>query len=366
MTVPRTPDVLVIGGGVIGCAIARELAATREVLLVDRGPIGGEASSAAAGVLAVASGDDDDARLELRRASRAAFPALSAALAEETGVDVGFTACGVARLACSTADALDLDARAAGRHAQGLRAEVLDAAAARALEPAASPGTIGAILFPDDGMVVADRLVTALADAARRRGATLVPGLPAFAIERQGERVTRVRVGVDWIAPGLTVLATGAWGTMAVSDLDLGIPIVPVRGQMAAIRPSRAPRCILTSGSAFLIPRPHGEVWVGATFEEAGFVKAVTADGLAALAGHLRLLAPALLDAPLVRAWSGLRPLCPDGGPVLGPPPGFANLLVALGHHRNGILLAPITAQTLRACADGLPPPAAAAPFVLR
>jgi glycine oxidase len=151
-----------------------------------------------------------------------------------------------------------------------------------------------------------------------------------------------------------------------VPELDAGVSIVPVRGQMAAVRPERAPGCILTSGSAFLIPRPHGEVWVGATFEDAGFAKAVTADGLAMLTAHLRLLAPALVSAPLVRAWSGLRPLCPDGGPILGRAPGLTNLLLALGHHRNGILMAPISAQAIRACADDVPPPDAVATFLLR
>jgi glycine oxidase len=122
---------------------------------------------------------------------------------------------------------------------------------------------------------------------------------------------------------------------------------------------------VLTAGDAFLVPRADGVVWVGATFEEVGFDKVVTAGGLSTLAAHVERLAPAMLGAPLVRAWAGLRPLCRGGGPVLGRPPALANVLVALGHHRNGILLAPVTARAIRACADGIAVSGETAPFLL-
>jgi len=133
---------------------------------------------------------------------------------------------------------------------------------------------------------------------------------------------------------------------------------------MMALRPERMPVHVITAGTAFLVPRPPGELWVGATFEEVGFTKAVTIEGLRELASHVERLAPALRTAPVVRAWSGLRPRCP-GGPVLGRPRGLANLLMALGHHRNGILLAPLTAQAIVACADAATPPAATVPFLV-
>jgi glycine oxidase len=360
----RTPDVLVIGGGVIGCAIARELAPSRRVLVVDRGAIGGEASSAAAGVLGVASSDDEGDRLALRRASAAEFPALAAALRDETGIDVGFAPCGVLALAGDDAEATVLAAKVARRRAHGFAADPLDARALRAVEPVARDDVAGAARFPDDGIVVATRLVAALADSARRRGAALVPGLPALAVEREGSRVVRVRVGDDWIVPGLVVLATGAWAASGIASLEAGVAVVPVRGQMLALRAGAAsPRHVLTRGLAFAVPRPDGEVWIGATLEDAGFVKAVTADGLAALARHLETVAPSLRAAPVLRSWSGLRPCVADGGPVLGPAPGLANVLVALGHHRAGILLAPVTARAIAAYADGMAPPVVAAAF---
>jgi glycine oxidase len=367
VTIPRTPDVLVIGGGIVGCAAARELATSgRRVLVVDRGAVGGEASAAAAGALGVASGEDEGDRLALRRAAQACFPALADALRDEVGIDVGFVRCGVVALACAPGDLAAYDALVARRSAQGLRAERCDPGAVRALVPMASPTIAGGVLFPDDAMVVAERLTAALAESARRRGAVVAPGTPAVAVEQRDDRVTRVRVGETWIEPETVVVATGAWGGIGIAGLDVGVEVVPVRGQMIALRPRRPPRHAITAGPAFLLPRPHGEVWVGATFEEAGFVKAVTPEGLQTLAAHVERLAPELLAAPIVRTWSGLRPLCRGGGPVIGRSARLENVHVALGHHRNGILLAPLTAVAVRACVDGVPPPAATLPFVRR
>jgi glycine oxidase len=365
VTIPRTSDVLVIGGGIVGCAVARELAASgRRVTVLDRGAIGGEASSAAAGVLGVASGEDEGDRLELRRAALACFPDLVDALRDEVGIDVGFVRCGAILLALARDDVAVQAALVARRTAQGLRAERCDAIRVRELVPMASGAAAGGAFFPDDAMCVAERLTTALAESARHRGVVLLPGTPVVAVECRADRVVRVRAGDGWVEPATVVVATGAWGDGGIAGLDVDVAVVPVRGQMLALRPRRVPRHAIASGAGFLIPRPHGEVWVGATFEEAGFVKAVTPEGLRALTAHVDRLAPELLAAPVVRTWSGLRPLCRAGGPVIGRSSRLANVFVALGHHRNGILLAPLTAVALRACIEGTGSPDAARPFV--
>jgi glycine oxidase len=286
------------------------------------------------------------------------------ALRDEMGMDVGFSRCGVVALACAPDELAVQTALVARRATQGLRAEACDARGVRELVPMAGAATAGGVLFPDDAVVVAERLTVALAESARRRGAVLVPGTPAVAVEQRDDRIARVRVGETWIEPDTVVVATGAWSDTGIAGLDAGVEVVPVRGQMLALRPRRLPRHVITAGSGFLIPRPHGEVWVGATFEEVGFAKAVTAEGLRALAAHVDRLAPELLAAPIVRTWSGLRPLCRAGGPVIGRSSRLANVLVALGHHRNGILLAPLTAAAVRACIDGARPPDATGPFV--
>lgn len=362
MTLPRTPDVLVIGGGVIGCAIARELAgAGRRVLVVDRGALGGEASSAAAGVLGAASATEDGPRLALRRASLALFPTLAGALRDETGIDVGFERRGVLEVAFADDAVVALRDRVARRRADGFDVEPLDASGVHTIEAAVSGDVRAGARFGNDAVVVAERFTAACADSACRRGATLLAGVPVVAVERARDRLARVRVGEDWVAPDTVVVAAGAWSS-SLPGLDAGAAIAPVRGQMLALRPVRPIRHVLTSGDAFLVPRPSGEVWAGATFEHAGFVKAVTADGLRTLAGHVERLAPDLRSAPIVRAWAGLRPMA-EPGPVIGRAPGLANVLVATGHHRNGILLAPITAVAIAAWVAGGEPPAAAKAF---
>ena len=359
------PDVLVVGGGVIGCAVADELAGRgRSVLVVDRGALGGEASSAAAGVLAVASGSERDGpRLELHRSSLARFPALIERLRAGSGVDPGYVRSGVLELVMNETDQAEADARAALRRAQGFGVERLDRVALRAEAPAVNPAARGALLFPDDAQVVSARLVDALAASARRRGAELVPGAEVRGVDWSGTRVARVHVNAAVVTPGTVVLAAGAWAAR-VPGFVPRLGVVPARGQMLALRPATPVGSrVLSWADGYLVPRA-GEVLVGATVEDAGFEKAVTTAGLAALVAKVTAIAPALADAPVVRVWAGLRPHAPAGGPMLGRVPGTENLVLACGHFRNGVLLAPITAAVIAAVVDGSAPPVDLAPFL--
>lgn len=350
----RTPDVLVVGGGVIGCATARALcAAGRSVLLVDQGAIGGEASGAAAGVLSVGSSTEEGAALALRAASRARFPLLAAALLEETGIDVGFAVRGVVALCRSDAEEVAGRARLAARRSAGFAGEWVDAQALRRRVPVLHPELLGGAAYPDDALVNAPRLVEALASSARRRGAGIIPGAAVTAAELHGERVTRVRVGAEWVSPGEIVLAAGAWCDV-VPGLAVGLGVEPVRGEMLAIDAAAPPDCpILTLGDGFLVPGERGEVRVGATFAEVGFSRGNTAEGLSRLADWVARMAPGWTGAPITRLWGGLRPFCRAGGPVIARVAGRRNLVVATGHYRSGILLAPITAERVQAVLEG-------------
>jgi glycine oxidase len=358
-TVRRAPDVLVIGGGVIGCAVAHALAVRGvEVTLVDRGALGGEASSAAAGVLAAASSEEaEGAGLALRAASLARFATLVPALVEETGIDVEYSRAGVLEPALTDADEAVAGPRAAARRAEGFRVDRLDAAALRAAEPALAPAARSALLFPDDAHLSGGRLVAALAAAARARGAEILPGIPVHGAEREHGRLVRVRVGGDWIAPGTVVLAAGAWAPR-IPGVAPDLAVEPARGQMLALRPAR-PLCrhVVSHAGGYLVPQPSGEVLVGATVEQAGFVKAVTPAGISALLAKATTLVPATLDAPVARLWAGLRPWAPAGGPIIERSSATANLVLACGHHRSGVLLAPITAAIVAALIAGEPPP---------
>jgi len=359
----RTPDVLVIGGGVIGCAVAHAAAGTgRSILLVERGALGGEASGAAAGVLAAgSSGEADGPGLTLRQSSLGGLATLAATLREETGLDVEHDVAGVLELALTEADAAAAVARLSARRAAGFRVEWLDAPALRREEPCANPAARGALFFADDAVVHPARLVEALAAAARRRGAELTPGAEVLGSERTRGRLARVRVGAEWVAPGAVVLAAGAWAPR-VPGIAPGLRVEPARGQMLALRVA-APlsRRVLSYADGYLVPRRDGEALVGATVEHVGFEKAVTPAGLQALLEKLAALAPGALGAPVARAWAGLRPYAPDGGPIVGRAADTANLVLACGHHRSGILLAPTTAAAVVAALDALPGPRAGA-----
>jgi glycine oxidase len=335
------------------------------VLLADRGALGGEASAAAAGVLAVAGGAEPPGpRLDLRRKSLARFVPLAAALREATGVDVELDGSGALELVLDEAEEAEARERLRRRRAQGFAVEWLDGPALRAVEPYAQPAARGALFFRDDAQVNAGRLVDALALAARTRGAELVSGAEVHGVERRGSRIGRVRVAGEWVVPGEVVLAAGAWASR-VSGVAPCLPVEPVRGQMLAVRPATTLcRRVLSHADGYLVPRRDGEVLVGATFEEAGFVKAVTPAGVSALLARLASLTPAGLEAPITRMWAGLRPYTPGGGPIIGRAHGTANLVLACGHHRNGILLAPITAAAVVAVLDGATPPVDLEPFL--
>jgi glycine oxidase len=364
VTLPRHPDLLVVGGGVIGCTAAWMLARPgRSVVLVDRGAFGGEATMAAAGVLAASSGEDEGARLALRRASLARFPALAATLADETGIDVQLERTGTLELCLDAEDETRARRRLARRRQQGFAAAWLDGAALRRAAPAANPAAGGGVLHADDARVSPARLVEALVAAARRRGAQLVPGLPLGDVDCRGGRLVRARVGGEWIAPGLVVVAAGAWSSR-LRGLAPACAVVPARGQMLALRaPGRVADVVLMHRDGYLVPQPAAEVLVGATVEHGGFERAVTCAGVALLGEHVRRIAPAATSWPVVRMWAGLRPQIPGGGPWIGRHPDLENVIVATGHHRNGILLAPTTADAVAALVDGVPAPAEAAPF---
>jgi glycine oxidase len=339
-----TPDVLVVGAGVIGAAVAYELTgAGRSVLVVDRGAPGGEASSAAAGVLAVGSGRaEEEPHLALRRASLARFPALVEALADETGIDVAFDTAGVLELCRTEDEEAAASARAEGRRAAGFRVERLAAADVRREEPHVHPDVRAALHWRDDARVDPVRLVDALVAGARRRGAEVWSGAAVTAAGRHGDRIARVRAGVHWVTPGTVVLAAGAWAA-GVGGLAPDLAVEPARGQMLALRPAIRFRHTLAAADGYLVPCRNGELLAGATVERAGFAKAVTPEGVRELLAKVAAIAPSALSAPIARLWAGLRPYAPSG-PVIRRARDAENLILACGHYRSGILLAPETA----------------------
>lgn len=351
-------DVAVVGGGVIGCAVAWCLA--REgvpVSLFERGALGGEASGVSAGILApLAESATPGPFVELALAGLRAFDEELEALREASGLDPEYRRCGVLRLAVHEADVRMLQEAAAWQANAHLDLRWLEPRQVAALEPGLIPCR-GALLSPHEGHVHPGRLTLALATAAARCGAVLhehsAPVLPWV----EHGRLQGLLVNGERRSFGTVVLAAGAWSGAWATHLGLHLPVRPVKGQMLLIHAVPPPvRHIVFSGHSYLVPRADGTIYVGATQEEAGFDRRVTLGAVRSLAEHAAALAPALAGAEVIGMGAGLRPGSADGLPVLGRVPGMDNLILAAGHFRNGVLLSLITGRIVTALVQGRPP----------
>lgn len=350
-------DVLVVGGGVIGCALAYELATRgQRVIVLERDTVGAHASHVAAGMLAPFSESaKPDATLELGQRSLAGFVELAPLLREETGVDIELRASGSLRVALSEADEVQLRRVVHWQRAQGASLEWLDASAARELEPTLSPSILGAVYAPDEQQVRPRRLLAALSQAAGRHGVRFFQGTPALDLVLDGNRVIGLRTPGETISAGTVVLAAGPWsGTLGVWA-GYPLPVTPKRGQIVRLHMTPQPlRRILNASHRYLVPRADGTIVLGGTEEDAGYDTRPSAAGFGYLLGILPHLAPAVARAEFVRVEVGLRPWSADGLPLLGHVPGRDGLLLATGHGRNGILLSLVTADLLtRLIVDG-------------
>lgn len=357
-------DVVVIGAGVQGCAVAWRLAqAGQDVLVLERAIPGAEASSAAGGILSPGvEALEPGPFYELGRASLARYPAFVAELEAATGVALGHRTLGTLEVALDDQHARLLAGRAAKIQAAGLPVTVLDDAELRRLEPGLSPEARGALWFEDEGSLDPRLLGRALAIAAQRAGARFLTG-QVRAVRQERGRAVGVEHEAGPIDAPVVVLAAGSWSLQVAGH---GLPpgaVRPVRGQIAVLdtRPPLLSRVVF-SGHGYVVPRADGRLLCGSTMEEAGFEKAVTAGGLRHVLGVGLEIAPALAGAPVVETWSNFRPASPDGEPILGPG-AVPGLLYATGHTRNGILLCPITADAIAAHVLGRAPPVDLAPF---
>jgi glycine oxidase len=360
-------DVVVVGGGAVGASVAYHLAREgREVVVLERDDVAAHASGAAAGMLApIGESADGGPFLRAGLASLALLRACAAELRERSGVDPELEDSGVLRVACDEAEAARLRARQAALAGLDLDLAWLDAREARALEPALAPDLAGALWSPREAHVRSPLLARAFARAAEQHGAAIERGSAVTELVREGDRVRGVRTRAGALACDDVVVCAGAWtrSLAAASALAFEPPIEPVRGQVLSIdAPVPAFRAIVWGESAYLVPKRDGSVVVGATEERVGFDCRVTADAVALLSAAGPRLVPALGASRVRGAWAGLRPGTPDHLPLIGAWPGLSGLWIAAGHHRNGVLLAPITGRWIADAILGkaLPPEAAA------
>lgn len=350
----ETADVVVVGGGVIGLSIARELGRRGgvQVTLIERAALPGmEASHAAAGMLAPqAEADCADEFFELACASRDLYPAFASELREETGTDIELETTGTLYLALNESDEEEIEHRYRWQRRANLAVERLSAEETRRLEPCVSKEVRGALRFPLDVQVENRRLIIALATSVEKYGVRLLTETHVTSLVTEGGRVRGVETSQGRIGAPVVVVATGAWTSFLIlSDKDApALSIEPVRGQMLCFETnSRLARHVIYSPRGYIVPRLDGRLLAGSTTEHAGFEKRVTGAGVYQITSHALEIAPAVGSLALVDSWAGLRPRAEDDWPVLGASSEAQGLFYATAHYRNGILLAPLTGALL-------------------
>jgi glycine oxidase len=365
----RAFDVAVVGGGVIGLAVAwRAAQRGLRVVVLERGEIGGGTSRVAAGMLAPVSEATpvEQPLLGLGLASARAYPRFVAELAEASGEDPGLLECGTLLVARDRDEAEALERELAMRRTLELEVRRLLPSEARRLEPSLAPTLRLALEIPDDHVIDPRQLTAALGRAVAHAGGEIRAGTEVAGVRVSGDRVHGVELGGgDWIAADQVVLAAGVWsGQLDGLPAPIRVPVHPVKGQILTLR-DLSGRGLLTRvlrmARGYLVPRGDGRYVLGATVEERGFDTTVTARAVFELLRDAIELVPGVDELAIEELSAGLRPRTPDNAPAIGPA-ALAGLHWATGHYRNGILLTPITAELVLPglLGDGLPELAAA------
>ncbi|MBK3388898.1 glycine oxidase ThiO [Streptomyces sp. DEF1AK] len=353
-------DVVVVGGGIVGLVTAwRAAQRGLAVTVVDPAPGGGAAQGAAGRLAAVTELHFGEERLlALNLASAERYPAFAAELAEASGQELGYRRCG------TLAVALDADDRAYLRelHAlqlrSGLESEWLSGRECRRLEPMLAPGVRGGLRVDGDHQIDPRRLASALVTACERAGVVWCRSTAGRLVVRGGRAVGVELADGSLVEGGQTVLAAGSRsGLLAGLPEEVAVPVRPVKGQVVrragpeayrrgAACLGRTVRAVVRGSHVYLVPRENGELVIGATTEELGWDTTVTAGGVYELLRDAHELVPGLTELPFTEVRAGLRPGSPDNAPLLGPT-ALPGLHLATGHHRNGVLLTPVTGDVL-------------------
>ncbi len=358
---PQTTDVAIIGGGVIGLAVARALSlrGVANVTVIDRGSFGAESSRAAAGMLAPqAEADAHDEFFSLCSGSRDLYPAFAAQLLEETGIDIELETAGTLYLALNETDVKAIEQRYEWQARAGLAVERLSAEFARKLEPSISSRVRLALLFSRDTQVENRRLIKALVASNQSRGVNLVDGTSVTSVKLARGRISGLQTTRGFVATERVVVAAGGWSSLLTASeqsndapLDSALPdlgIEPVRGQMLCFYTDPAIFShVIYSSRGYVVPRRDGRLLAGSTTEHVGFDKRTTDEGLRSIHSAASEITQRISSLTRRDAWAGLRPRAADGLPVLGAYAEIAGLFYATGHYRNGILLAPITGELI-------------------
>lgn len=343
-------DVAIIGGGIIGLSVGWKLLQRGlSVAVFERDKVGSGATRAATGMLAaraeVEPGEDD--LLPLTLASQYLWRGFATELEATAEQSVDYRSHGTMIVALSRDEVDRLRFRHDLQQRHGLESVWLSGSAARELEPGLRPNVVGAVFSPQDHQVDARLVTSALMTAFTKAGGRLFEDARVLSIERHGGKVTGLSTEAATFAADTVVLAAGAWSPELLPGFQL--PIRPLKGQSLSLRMDpRMPALshIVWTEQIHMAPKGDGRLIVGATVEDRGFDTANTAGGLFALLEAARQALPAMEELAIDEIWTGFRPTSMDDAPIFGEV-GIDGLVVATGHHRNGILLAPVTARAI-------------------
>ncbi len=371
MNLSKNQDILIVGGGIIGLATARELrkkGVERITLLEKNSACGMEASSAAAGMLAPqAEADEADDFFEFCQASRDLFPNFAKQLFDETGVDIELDQTGTLYLAFTDEDAEELEKRFVWQKEVNLKVEKLSAKEVLEIEPNVSKNVLFGLRFPTDWQVENQKIVEAFnkqltgialnkfmqrnsMDKVRARNGAEFVSREVRSLIFENNKVIGVETDIEKFYAPIIIIASGAWTSLIRDKFNLlsNIEIKPIRGQMLAFNDNhKLFRHVIYSPRGYLVPRKNCRILVGATVEDVGFDNRTTDLGTVSLLNIAFEIAPEIKNLSLKKTWAGLRPFASDGLPILGTVPEIENLFIATAHYRNGILLAPKTAEIL-------------------
>jgi glycine oxidase len=351
---------LVIGGGIIGSSVAWRLASEGvQVSVFERGRLGQEASWAAAGLIGPqAEAHEPGAFFDLALAGKRSFDAIVERLTAESGVDPEYDDHGVLYVAFDDVARARLQSRARWQRAAGGQVDELTPREAFRLAPVLSEKIIFALHMPNNRRVENRKLTLAYINAATHAGAEFREGALIHSIEVSSGRATGVRLADGSLEEGdIVINAAGAWAGEIRGLEEDRIHFYPVRGQILCFeaRPGLVEPSLF-SESGIVVPRRDGRILAGSIFEEAGFNKSVTLDGMERILRAVRAMVPSIASIPFREAWAGLRPASDDLLPVLGPSPTVANVMYAAGHFRSGILLSAVTGEVIADLVKGREP----------
>lgn len=349
-------DAIIVGGGVIGSAIAYYMSIRgMKVILLELDRVGSHASAAAAGMLAAQAEITETGPLfDLARASRALFPQLSTDLRSLTGIDIGLQRKGLFRVAVTEADMTDIKRTLVIQKTAGEQAEWLSREQVIQREPRISSEIRGAMLIEEDSQVDAPELCAAFAQAAVALGAQIKGFTEVKSFLQYKGRMTGVITSDGDFHSEHIIISSGVWSGSLLAQVGVTCPIYPVKGECFSVL-SHIPllQSTIVSHGCYLVPKKGGRIVVGATANAHSYDRKVSLGGISKLLDAAKRLLPDIVDAEWQRAWSGLRPQTLDGLPYLGEHPYWKGLYVATGHYRNGILLSPMTGKLVADWVEG-------------